>query len=202
MKYPDLTAGDGEFFVNLVGGWENFQQIKRGALTIVVQAASLLRRLSTAFTPACRKFVAAEHFVINTSENAKVNLGDNFKINFWQKVERNIPGTILVISDLTKNSPDAPILEELGNRAETTLSQLWHLLMLQSNGEEGGFLLVNGSANVFYIKDAGGKLWAVDARWSPDGCWRVGLCSVVSLYIVLAGSRVVSRGSRLTPQAP
>jgi predicted metal-dependent peptidase len=99
----------------------------------------------------------------------------------------------LRVSQLKKNSLDKPILAELGDKAETTLSAIWELLTKQPNGESG-VLLTNGYANIFYVRDAKGVLWAVGARWSSGG-WYVCASSVEGPGGWNEGSQVFSRNS-------
>jgi len=84
---------------------------------------------------------------------------------------------------------------ELGDSRSysTTLVDLWAMLEKQPGGEEGA-LLVNGYANIFYIHDVEGNLWAVGAYWNSDvGGWCVYASSVEYPYGWLDGRRVVSR---------
>jgi hypothetical protein len=144
------------------------------------------------------KFIAREKFVINTSRKANVLisfLGDNFNKWFIGKEEDPIAGQILRYGKLRKNSVDGPIITELGGeaKAETTLSELFHLMDIQWKGQKG-ILLTNGSANIFYIKDVSGVLRAVNVRWNGDG-WHVGAYSVENPDEWREGRLVFSRNS-------
>jgi hypothetical protein len=156
----------------------------------------LLTLVATVPAPAYKTFRAADRFRADTGPAAKVRigwLGDNFKKHFLPKVEKNTPAANLAIATLAQASLDAPVLKELGTRAETALAHLWHLLSLQPQGQSGP-LLVNGCANIFYIKDTSGTLWAVRAGWDADyGDWHVEACSMSSPSGWVAGRRVVSR---------
>ena len=193
MKYPDLTAGDSEFLLNIIGGWEKFQQVKKGLLTIVVKTAGLLKPVATVSIPAVSRFVAKDHFTVGTSEVKIGWLGDNFREHFLAKVEKRVPTIDLAISTLVSGSLDAPILAELSDKAETTLASLWHLLCQQRSGQAGA-LLTNGYSNIFYIRDTGGVLWAVNARWNVSyGGWDVEAFPVGGPRRGNAGRLVVSR---------
>ena len=138
---------------------------------------SLLEFLGTIDIPASSEsFIAKEKFVVNTSSNAKVRisyLGDNFKENFLGKMEDPIGETTLQYGKLLKRSVDEPIIAELGGevKVETTLVEMFSLIEKQGNGQSGT-LLTNGYANIFYIRDVKGVLWAVACGWYDDG-WRV-----------------------------
>lgn len=189
-------------------GWSN-SQIKdackgdflgtvRRLLTgdLIVKATELLAFMSQVSVPAVKKFVTSKAFVIDTSATAKVKigyLGENFKTSFLAKVEKNIPATTLAVHRLIKNSLDQPIRDQLGDKSETTLAQLYHLLCQQPNGEAGP-LLTNGYWNIFYIKDAKGQFWAVSARWNACyGDWLVDASRVDDPGEWFAGDQVVSQ---------
>ncbi len=102
--------------------------------------------------------------VVNTGEDARVRisyLGDNFKEKFLDKIEDGIGEVTLRFQMLKKWSRSIPIINELGGEevAESTLSEMFGLIEMQPNGEEGA-LLTNGYANIFFIRDSESVLWA------------------------------------------
>ena len=101
--------------------------------------------------------------------------------------------TELRYAKLTRSSLDAPILEELGDKAEASLSQMYALMARQANGQEG-VLLTNGWANIFYVRDINGELRAVRVRWDGRG-WFVDAYSVTYPNGWYDGNRVFSRNS-------
>ncbi len=142
------------------------------------------------------KFVAAEHFRVDIGRKAKVQitfLWDNFSMYFVPKIEEDVPAGELNVSKLLEPSLDARIIAELGERHETYLADLWSLLKQQPNGESGP-LLTDGKGNIFYIRDANGTLWTVNAFWNSGyGGWYLYIRSVESLRRWCDGLRVVSR---------
>ncbi len=163
----------------------------------VVKVTNLLRHLTTVSVSAREKFVAEDHFIMDTSASAKIRigyLGDNFKKFFLGKTEENILACELTVRALERDSLDADIRRELTpEREETALAHFYELLSKQPKGEDGT-LLTNGNWNIFYIKDTNGKLWAVHAVWdSSYGGWYVRALSVEYLYGWSAGHRVFSR---------
>lgn len=147
------------------------------------------------------KFIAQDHFIMDTSKKAKVKisyLGDNFKENFLAKIEESVGKTELRYHKLRKGSVDGLILAELGgeDNAETMLSETFALMEMQPSGESGA-LLTNGWANIFYIRDVKGVLWAVGCCWSDDG-WSVDADSVESPREWIGGNQVFSRNSLKT----
>ena len=114
---------------------------------------------------------------------------------FLKKVEENVGDATIVVHCLEKASLDAPIMAELGDRAEIQLAHFFGLLKVQSKGEEGA-LLVNGYANIAYIRGTDGNFWAVRAYWrSGCGDWDVRADSVVDPGGWSGGRQVLSRDS-------
>ena len=111
---------------------------------------------------------------------------------FLKKTEENVGDAAIAIDRLERASKDAPIMTELGARAEIKLTHFFGLLEAQSKGEEG-VLLVNGNANIAYIIGDDGNPWAVSADWdSGDRYWRVEARSVGRPYGWDAGRQVFS----------
>ena len=192
-KYPDVTAGQTEAIINIVGGWDRFLKVLRGelVLTVVEKVKTLLSLLGTITVPATNQFVARDNFKLG--KNGVGWMNDNFKAWFLGKTEGPAEETTLRYSRLTESSLDAPILKELGDRAETTLANLFHLLSLQAKGGNG-VLLVNGYANIFYVRDASGELRTVIAGWYASyGDWSVDAFEVTCQVRWDDGDQVFSR---------
>jgi len=172
----NLTAGQLNAIVKKLGGEEGALKLLRDELVISEAVAKkLLERLSTTIVvPAVTQFIAADNFIVDTSKSAKVKisyLGDNFKANFLQKVESDeVAAEELVINKLLENSFDPAIITALGGEAkvEISLGQFFAAFAKQPNGEKGA-LLTNGYANIGYIRDINGVLWAVYGLWDDDG---------------------------------
>lgn len=189
MKYGELNLGQVEAIINKLGGMEGVQRFLSGEL--VVKAVCLLARVASATVSGAKKFVAKDHL-----KSANVGwISGNFDKLFLNKVEESVGDANLAVSSLTKDSLDAPILAELGDRAETSLAYLFELISKQSKGEDG-VLLTNGYANIAYVRGNDGNLWAVSAYWnSVDGYWSVGAYSVGYPYRWVAGRQFLSRDS-------
>lgn len=156
-----------------------------------MKVKNLLRRVATVAASGAEKFVAKDHL-----KEANVGwMGENFKRLFFDKVEENVGEAHLVAYNLERNSLDAPILAELGDRAETSLAHMFNLIKKQSKGQSG-VLLTSGYANIFYVCGTDDSIWAVRAHWlSGVRYWHVGACSVGSLPEWYSGYRVFSRDS-------
>ena len=162
---------------------------------------ALLKLVTTVRLPGYGTFRAKDHFKVGkTGKVAIGGLGDNFQRVFLTgagKVEQDVPQTMLKIYQLLKGSVDKPIITELGGEAvvETALAQMWEILEAQGHGQKGK-LLTNSYANIFYIRDAQGVLWAVDCCWySSYAVWGVGARPIAGPCGWCAGDRVVSRDS-------
>lgn len=197
MKYGELSLGQIESIVNKLGGMEGVKALLSGSVEII--RTKILDFIDTVVTSATtEKFVAKEKFVVNTKDGAPVKisyLSGNFRKWFYDKTEYIIEEQELRYAKLSKSSVDGPIIEELGGeaKAETTLSEMFDLMLKQNNGEDG-VLLNNGYANIFYIKDISGVLRAVDVSWHGGG-WNVGASSVESPPGWFDGRQVFSRNS-------
>lgn len=191
MKYGELTLGQIEALVNKVGGMEGVQRILTDATEVVVKAATkLLELVTTVETTGIKAFKAGGKFREGkTTDGVKIAwLSDNFKENFLGKTEQNVAQAAFRIQKLKKAS-----LDELGDTAEIFLAQLWELLKKQGNGQRGD-LLVSGYANITYIRDSSGNLWAVCAHWRADhDGWHVNADSVTDPSLWYADNQVVSR---------
>jgi len=163
------------------------------AVTMVIEL--LLDLIGTVTVPATTdRFVAREKFVRDTGRKAKVKisfLGDNFETWFGNKVEGPTVEQTLRYAKLRKSSVDRPIIAELGDKAETTLTEMFSLMEMQKNGESG-VLLNNGLANIFYVKDINAVLRSVGVGWDGGG-WDVGASGVGGPGAWGGGGRVFSR---------
>lgn len=141
-------------------------------------------------------FVAREHFVVNTSKDAPVQisrLGDNFKAWYLDKIERPRPKTTFCCRKLQRISRDILIFAEFGSKekAETTLSEMFTLLKQQGH-RENGHLLTNGHVNIFFVYDNEDMQCLVHTQWSING-WDVDARSKMFPREWHVGSQVFSR---------
>lgn len=91
----------------------------------------------------------------------------------------------LAIHRLEKDSLDKSILDELGNKAEISVSQFIEFLNAHHGSEEWF---------IFYLKGKNGDLWAIRALWHQgDGDWRVHVRSVANRGGWGAGYQVLSQ---------
>jgi len=174
-------------------------KLKKFLVDCTQSADKLLETITTITILAIGTFKAKDHFKVSTAKGVTIGwIGDNFEkafLNGKGKIEKNVAEAVFRIFKLVKGSVDTPIIAELGGEevAETTLAQVFTLLQLQGKGQDG-VLLTNGWANIFYVRDDEGTLWAVDCGWRSD-CryWSVEAYSVASPYGWDAGSQVISR---------
>ena len=155
--------------------------------------ASVLTFLHTIAVGAVEKFVAKDHF---TKENKKVKFwyfGENFVKHFLGKIEEVVPVGNIAIHRLEKASRDPEIMVELGSEKRVIkLAHFCQLIEAQGQGQEGP-LLVNGWANIAYIEDDEGIVWAVYAYWNAGLGWGVDAFSVENPNGWNAGRQVLSQ---------
>ncbi|MBI4175473.1 hypothetical protein HY523_02545 [Candidatus Berkelbacteria bacterium] len=158
--------------------------------------ATLLRLVKVITVRAIGTFVAQDYFTEeNQPDGIKFWLGDNFKKYFLTKVEQPILRQKLRVFVLLQKALDETILQALGGpkQAAIGLAQMYEMIKAQVNGQAGD-LLVNGAANIFYIEDTSGKLWAVYCHWNAAyGLWNVLAHSVSHPHEWYDGFQVFSR---------
>ena len=111
--------------------------------------------------------------------------GSNFKAQFLGLEVAATGGAALAVRKLEEDSLDAPILAELGDKAEISVSQFRAFLAANRESKEWF---------IFYLRGKDGELWAVYADWySGSGGWYVYADSVAGPDRWDAGLRVVSR---------
>jgi len=148
---------------------------------------------TTSALPHHEKFVAGRYFKedISSAAEARISwLGATFMRRFAVKVEDDADDVTLQIHALGRSSSDTQIITELDDRHETKLADLWCLLKLQANGQDGA-LQTNAAPNIFFVRDATAVLGAVDAIWAGAG-WEIGASQVEGRQWP-SGSRVISR---------
>lgn len=163
--------------------------------TTKTAVSKLLEFVTSVKVAEVKHFKAAEHFqegLIVNGVKYYSSFGDNFNKHFLPKVEENVSAAELRVHKLLRDSKDLGIRTEIGEeKEETQLAYLHQCLKLQGNGEEG-VLLTNGWANIFYIRDVEGNLWAVDAYWYVGG-WDLNAFSVEYPLAWYADHQVFSR---------
>ncbi len=197
IKHAVIRAGGTNADLKVLSSGDMFARILpvlRGRAEVVLK--SILEKVNTLLLPILSRFVASDYIKVDTSDTAKVKIAfiwDGFKPFLKMVVEEQTPEMELTFHKLCQSSLDKSILDELGDKAETYLSQFWALLEMQGHGQKGN-LLVNGNANIFYIRDAENTLWAVVARWGAgSGGWDLSADSVSDPHGWGADDMVVSR---------
>lgn len=186
MKYSDMTFGRSEAVFNKIGGEEAVQRFLVGELVVVARSASvpcpIFEHVGTFTVPSASEFIAAQKFVRNTSEDARVRIsymGPNFEKFMLPKVERNLEGGERRLSRLLEAAHDLPQTpEKLGTiaglggmtKARIAIYDLYETLAYkQARGDR--------SWTVGYADDINSVPWAVGADWYDDG-WLLEACSV------------------------
>lgn len=112
-------------------------------------------------------------------------------------VETGVAAATLRRYKLLRRSADGPIIAELGGGDNITLittrwAQMYEMIRVQGRGQEGD-LLTNGGANIFFIPDRDGVVWAVHCSWFPGDGWGVDAFPVAGSGTWGAGNHVFSR---------
>jgi len=158
-----------------------------------VEKENLFKKVDTVSVGGVERFFAQSYL-----KKAHFILPDrgNFQKFLAEKVEENVGDATISIHHLERASSDAAIMSKLGDLAEIKLAHFLELIKAQSKGE-AGILLVNGSANIAYIRDeVTFKIWAVYAGYvGATDHWVVHARSVESFDGWWAGNRVISRDS-------
>ncbi|MBU4223902.1 hypothetical protein KJ934_01610 [Patescibacteria group bacterium] len=164
-------------------------------IKVVTPDDKILEFVSTVTVSATTKKFVVRDYVQKLRKTKNVYASSNFEKLFFDKTVEPISEQELNYHKLTKNSVDGPIIDELGGEAkvETTLAEMFSLIALQPNGEDG-VSLTNGYANVFYIRDVVGVLRAVCCYWHDVG-WNLSAFSVELPYAWYDGRQVFSRNS-------
>ena len=190
-------AHDRNFLARVVGLANDKPQRKRSLKGLT--NSDLLEPVTTISVPAVEAFSTREMLTVGTHEGVKIGWnGKNFKKNFVNlkdtgKNEISVPAQKLRVHRLRQNSVDGPIIAELGGeeKVENYLATMFAMMKKQGTGQTGD-LLVNGWANIFYIKDDDDTLWAVRCIWLVSG-WYVGARSLSGPNGWSAGDQVFSR---------
>ncbi len=157
----------------------------------------LLESLGTVIVPATGRFVASDHFAVNTPDGAEVKIGyvgKNFRSLFLNKVEEPREEMELSYYRLRKTSLNRLTREKFVDESDTTLAAIWELLKLQPHGEDGVFL--TDGANVFDVPDINGVLRVMSVhRFCHYDCWNVFAYLDNLSYMWDVGSRFFSRNS-------
>jgi hypothetical protein len=128
------------------------------------------------------KFIVKDRF----SKEIFSYLGSNFKKWFIDKIEDKFSDSTIYFRNLKENSIDKNILNELNDKLETTLREVYFII---DNGE-----LDKKKWYLFYIPDVNGILRAVGVHWDGRG-WRAGADSVGDPRAWSAGFVIASRNS-------
>lgn len=148
--------------------------LRKEATWVKTDETPTLELLGTIHMPATeRKFFIRKYFVVNDQKKADVNiryLNDFFIKKLYNKIELFKPKRTVRRHKLLINIVDKSMVIRLGGEevAVTTLQDVWHLMRLQGEGENGN-LLTNGKVNIFFVHDENNEIVAVSLDWNEFG---------------------------------
>lgn len=161
----------------------------------------LLKLLSTVNIPATTKQFVVSDQIATIRENVwkgwSISTRDDFNKWFFGKIEEPIAESMLCYARLRKDLVGRSTIAEIGgeNKAETTLTEIFSLIVKQVNGDSGALSLNNSHVNIFFVRDIKGVLRIVHVGWvggwgGGHGGWHVGAYSLEYPYKQSAGSQV------------
>ncbi len=152
--------------------------MKKNRILVVVSEANL---------PACPKHV---NVAVKFDENIKVAfIEDGFGYSFNDLSEGPLPERVLCGYNLCREERDRSLIEFAGEDLATVhLTDLLTMLLKQPNGEPGD-LIIDSSANIFYVLDSKKKRCAAIAYWTKFG-WCLDVHVITDKNQWLIGNRV------------
>lgn len=157
---------------------------------------TMIGRLSVIAIPAsCQSGTVSECIAKMKEGGQRIYTRKNFEEMFFDKAVGPIRKTRLLRCDLSVIGLNSLVIKALGGeaRVETSLGELFGLLEAQKYGRRGA-LLIDGSSNIFYIRNIRNKLCSVIVDWD-DGGWNFLADYVASPHGYAVGSRVFFRES-------
>lgn len=193
MTDKDVSLDKVEALMNRIGGRDALEKLIAGEWTVcksaeaapVTVVADLLAVIGEPLAaPAIEHFVARDKFVPGTAGDLAIRyVGEDFTTHFLDVVEETVPAASLRQYELVKSSIDGPIFTALGGEGEARIA-LAHLYEFLKGADRAKWFF-------FYVADAAGSLWAVDAYWREHG-WDLEAYSVTYPRGWRGGGRVVS----------
>lgn len=161
----------------------------------VIQETRLLKLVAQATVPARTKpFTASEFYQNGPGLYVYDTFADRLELHARQTVD-SAPERPYVASLLKASTHDTDIRSELPDEHLSTLEDIAGLIEVQRSGQSG-FLLTDGSVNIFYVKGKNGKVFAVLVLWLSGGRgWNVHGWGLGALGGWRAGSQVLCPGN-------
>lgn len=150
----------------------------------------------TAFIePDIEPFIARDHFIIGDKPSGELKiafLSQDFRNLFVPKVEGPFMGKNLCGYKIVSNAIVASKLSNFNNPQSIviTLREAFIMLRRQWDGGEGD-LLVDGRANIFYIRDINSEVRPVFAFWTVQG-WVFYTIAIIYPIAWYVGHRIFS----------
>jgi hypothetical protein len=154
-----IDPGKLQRLLDKIGGERGVDKILEGKSVVVKKSTEKLEVKTTLKVPARERFVAREHFKIDTSEKAAVRIFDideEFERFLLGLVEEKVPRAKLTAYKILQRMLHPGIVAQFHDRVHTVaLAHVWYALTLQHDGRQG-VLAVDGHENVIYVNDVQG----------------------------------------------
>lgn len=205
VTLQDITGPHNDLLIKL-GGPDGPEYLKNLKLLLRkarqldwATEASLITQIGTIKVAAVTGFCAQDKIKKGTTDGVLIAyVSENLRTlvkGFGERMYGS-PESELHAYKLCRDVLDQPIIDELGGEeaALTTFDRMWEMLKPQGEGQPEGHLLVNGYANIFYIREyhaeGKGALWAVYCDWYAGNGWFLFANPVSDQYWWSAGSQV------------
>ena len=139
------------------------------------------------------RFPVRDHFKPDVSPFAPIQIyyvSCEFKEAFLDIVEKEVSADELLVWPLTQRIGHKDIFERYAPVQPTSFAHINELLKLQPNGEKG-ILLVNSSANIFYVDRKKGDCWTIWVRWWKGCGWFIRTCPATAPFVWSVGDQVL-----------
>lgn len=179
LALSDIRGPLNQLLVNLEGehGQTWLKQFKK-FLRKEATWSQLKCILSCFQAPANTGFVASTVFNKGKKTGIKIKeINDFFRLKFRGKVEKPFPGSMIYFDDFEPNDLELCTTDEIfvmiggEKRVETSLFEIFCLMEAHAaNGVK--HLLVNGHANIFFVRDFTGEFRTIFLEWEGEG-WKI-----------------------------
>ncbi|MBT3690131.1 hypothetical protein HOE31_04680 [bacterium] len=188
-----ISQGGNENYFRVILKYPEAKSLIAKKVIEVWQKFELLKFIGKVKIKSTEGFTAKYCFVADITDSAIVKISNikTFIRQFSSKVEPAVKEVELSYYELTDNATDEQIIKNLGGKAKAkiTLYQLWELLLLQPNGEEGALLV--DRYNLLFIEDANNVIYLIRLYWDSYG-WDLDAISMNSnsynKYPIISGS--------------
>jgi hypothetical protein len=175
MKYGEVSLGQIEALINLVGGKAEMKRILSGERILNTRA---LRRvgnpLSLPLLGGGGIFLPSQHFVVNSDgEVPIVSINETFRHNFLDLQEAIVP-LIVCEYTLSHGMKSCQIINAFGDEWKSTvgLQHVYQFLRFADRTLSNWFL--------FCVLDSRRAPWMINACWVEESAWKISAHTLIN----------------------